>query len=306
MEQPRSAKTILAFAIVYLVWGSTFLAIRIGVREVPPLILASLRFFPAGLVLFCWTAARRERLPDRGQWASTFLVALLIFAGDYGVLFRAERRVPSGIAAVMMATIPAFLAISEILILRTRKLTPALGFALLIGLAGVAVLTSHSFRTGEAPADAAGAMTLLFAAMNFAIGSVLNRKLPLPKSQMMSSGAQMLAGGALLALAAAASGEFRNFHPWTVSLKAWLCLLYLIVAGSIVAFTAYLWLIHRESPTMVGTYAYVNPVVAVLLGYFAGDEAFGLRTIVGTVCVLVSVLVITKMPSAKTRGAGRN
>jgi drug/metabolite transporter (DMT)-like permease len=119
------------------------------------------------------------------------------------------------------------------------------------------------------------------------------RKLPLPPSKVMSSGAQMLAGGVLLALAASALGEFRNFRPWTVSRGAWLSLLYLIVAGSIAGFTAYVWLIHHESPTKVGTYAYVNPVVAVLVGYFLGGEALGLRTILGTLFVLISVVVIT-------------
>ena len=132
--------------------------------------------------------------------------------------------------------------------------------------------------------------------------SVLSRKLPLPHSKVMSSGAQMLAGGVLLALAAAALGEFRNFSPWTVSREAWFALLYLIVAGSIIDFTAYVWLIHHESPTRVGTYAYVNPVVAVLVGYFLGGETLGLRVILGTLFVLISVLVITttkvKKPAA--------
>lgn len=126
------------------------------------------------------------------------------------------------------------------------------------------------------------------------------RKLPLPPSKFVSSGAQMLAGGVLLALTAAALGEFRDFHPWTVSRAAWLSLLYLIVAGSIIAFTAYVWLIHHESPTKVGTYAYVNPVVAVLVGYFLGGESLGLRTILGTLFVLISVVVITTTRVKKT------
>src|SRR5204863_4169345 len=126
--------------------------------------------------------------------------------------------------------------------------------------------------------------------------AALTRKLPLPSSKVMSSGAQMLTGGILLALTAAALGEFRQFHPGNVSRGAWLSLIYLIVAGSILAFTAYVWLIHHESPTKVGTYAYVNPVVAVVIGYFLGGEALGLRTILGTLFVLVSVVVITTTP----------
>src|ERR1700694_665030 len=154
-------KTLLAFAIIYFVWGSTFLAIRIGVREVPPFLLAAMRFLVAGLVLYGWTIARGERSPSAREWLSAFLLALLIFVFDYGLLFWAERRVPSGIAAVMMATIPAFMAIAEIVFLRTQRLTLRLGLALLIGLGGVAVLVGHSMKLGEAPVDTAGACALI-------------------------------------------------------------------------------------------------------------------------------------------------
>jgi drug/metabolite transporter (DMT)-like permease len=292
-------KTLLAFAIIYFVWGSTFLAIRIGVREVPPLLLAAMRFLVAGLVLYGWMVARGERSPSRRQWMSVVLLALLIFVVDYGLLFWAEQRVPSGLAAVMMATIPVFIAISEILFLRTQRLTVRLSLALLIGIGGVAVLMSHSLNLGGAPIDSAGAVALIIGSISWSIASVLTRKLPLPTSKVMSSGAQMLAGGVLLTLTAAALGEFRNFHPSTVSREAWLSLLYLIIAGSIVGFTAYVWLIHHESPTKVGTYAYVNPVVAVLLGYLLGGETLGLRTILGTLFVLISVVVITTTRTKK-------
>ena len=292
-------KTLLAFAIIYFVWGSTFLAIRVGVREVPPFLLAAMRFLVAGLVLYGWMIARGERSPSRRQWMSVSLIAVLIFVLDYGLLFWAEQRVPSGIAAVMMATIPVFMALSEIIFLRTQRLTVRLVTALLIGIAGVAVLMSPWLSLSGAPIDPVGAVALIIASMSWSVSSALTRKLPLPPSKVMSSGAQMLAGGVLLALTAASLGEFRNFHPAAVSRGAWLSLLYLIVAGSIIAFTAYVWLIHHESPTKVGTYAYVNPVVAVLLGYFLGGEALGLRTILGTLFVLISVLVITTTPANK-------
>jgi drug/metabolite transporter (DMT)-like permease len=297
---PPTWKTLLAFAIIYFVWGSTFLAIRIGVREVPPFLLAALRFLIAGLVLYLWMLAQGERSPNIRQWMSVFLLALLIFVFDYGLLFWAEQRVPSGIAAVMMATIPVFMALAEIIFLRTQQLTLRLSVALLIGIGGVAVLMSRSLNLGGAPIDHAGAMALIFAAISWSISSTLTRKLPLPASKVMSSGAQMLAGGILLTLAAATLGEFRNFHPAAVSRAAWLSLLYLIVAGSILGFTAYVWLIHHQSPTKVGTYAYVNPVVAVLLGYFFGGEALGVRTVLGTLFVLVSVVVITTTPAKKS------
>ena len=292
-------KTLLAFAIIYFVWGSTFLAIRVGVREVPPFLLAAMRFLVAGLVLYGWMIARGERSPTRRQWTSASLLAILIFVLDYGLLFWAEQRVPSGIAAVMMATIPVFMALSEIIFLRTQRLTVRLALALLIGIAGVAVLMSPWLSLSGAPIDPVGAVALIIASMSWSVASALTRKLPLPPSKVMSSGAQMLAGGVFLALTAASLGEFRNFHPSTVSRGAWLSLLYLIVAGSIIAFTAYVWLIHHESPTKVGTYAYVNPVVAVLLGYLLGGEALALRTILGTAFVLISVVVITMTPAKK-------
>jgi len=286
-------KTLLAFAIIYLVWGSTFLAIRVGVHEVPPLLFAAMRFVVAGAVLFGWMLAKGECLPNRRQWGSVVVIASLIFVLDYGLLFWAEQRIASGIAAVMLAMIPAFMALAEIIFLRTQKLTVRLALALLVGLGGVAVLMSRSFDLGGAAIETTGAIALIVASLSWAVASVLTRVLPLPESKVMSSGAQMLTGGLLLVVAAAAFGEFRRFHPESVSRGAWLALLYLIVAGSIVGYTAYVWLIHHESPTKVGTYAYVNPVVAVVLGYFLGGEALGLRTILGTAFVLISVVVIT-------------
>src|SRR6059058_5311517 len=159
-------KTLLAFAIIYFVWGSTFLAIRVGVREVPPFILAAMRFLVAGLVLYGWMVAHGEPSPSCRQWASAFSLALLIFVLDYGLLFWAEQRVPSGIAAVMMATIPAFMALSEIVLLGTRRLTLRLALALLIGIGGVGVLMSRSLNVGGVPIDTKGAAALIVAAIS--------------------------------------------------------------------------------------------------------------------------------------------
>ena len=295
--------TLVAFAIIYFVWGSTFLAIRVGVHEVPPLLFAAMRFLAAGLVLYGWMILKGERSPSGRQWLSLSVLATLIFVCDYGLLFWAEQRVPSGVAAVMLATIPAFMALSEIIILRTQRLTLRLALALLIGIAGVAVLTTRSLDLGGAPIDRVGAVALIVAAMSWSVASALARKLPLPSSKVMNSGAQMLAGGVFLTLTAAALGEFRDFHPQLISRQAWLALLYLIVPGSIVGFTAYVWLLHRQSPTKVGTYAYVNPVVAVLLGYWLGGEGLGIRTVLGALLVLVSVVVITTTRQASGKPA---
>ncbi|HYM75075.1 MAG TPA: EamA family transporter [Candidatus Dormibacteraeota bacterium] len=300
-SHPRTWKVLLAFAIIYFVWGSTYLAIRIGVSEVPPFLLAGMRFVIAGIVLYGWMRAKGTPSPTMREWWGATLLAVLIFVVDYGLVFWAERRVTSGLTAVMMATIPVFMALSEILLLKTQRLTLRLSCALLIGLGGVTVLVSRSVSFGEAPVDRLGAWALIVGAISWSVGSALTRKVPLPSAKAMSSGAQMLVGGVLLMLVSALLGEFRGFHLQAVSVKAWLALVYLIVAGSIIAFTAYIWLIHHESPTKVGTYAYVNPVVAVLVGYFLGGESIGPRTIAGTLLVLVSVVVITTTPRAKAQ-----
>jgi drug/metabolite transporter (DMT)-like permease len=300
-DRPASWKILLAFAIIYLVWGSTFLSIRVGVREVPPFLLAGLRFVLAGLFLYGWMRLGGVPSPSRREWAGICLQGTLIFLIDYGCLFWAEQRVPSGIAAVVLATIAIFITLLEIAILRTQRLTVRLGLALLGGFCGVAVLMNRSFSLGEAPIDRAGALALLVAAFCWSVATILTRRLTLPASKPMSAAAQMLAGGIQLLVLAAITGEFRGFNVSVVSWTAWFALLYLIVAGSIVGFTAYIWLLHYESPTKVGTYAYVNPVVAVLVGYFVGGESIGLRTVFGTLLVLVSVIVISTMPKTVAR-----
>jgi drug/metabolite transporter (DMT)-like permease len=294
--RPPSWKILLAFAIIYLVWGSTFLAIRVGVREMPPFLMAGLRFFAAGVILYAWMRATGIPTPTSRQWVGATLLGMVIFVLDYGCLFWAEQRVPSGIAAVILASIPVFMTLLEIIFLRTQRLTYRLGAALVIGIAGVAVLMNHSFSLGEVPIDRKGATALIIAAFSWSVAAILTRRIPLPDSKPMSAAAQMLMGGAQLLALAALSGEFAEFHPHEVSRTAWFALFYLITAGSIAAFTAYVWLLHYESPTRVGTYAYVNPVVAVLLGYFVGGEALGRRTLLGALLILASVVTITTTP----------
>jgi len=298
-EHRAAWKTLSAFAIIYFVWGSTFLAIRIGVLAMPPLLFGAMRFLVAGAALCGWMVARGESLPRGRQWLSASLLAFLIFVVDYGLLFWAEQRVPSGIAAVMMATIPAFMALSEILLLKTQRLTINLAAALIVGMGGVAILMSHGLSLGGAPIDKRGAAALMIGSLSWSIASVLSRRLQLPRSKGMSAGTQMFLGGIFLSIAAVVAGELHGFHLGNVSMAAWLALAYLIVFGSIVGFTCYVWLIHHESPTKVGTYAYVNPVVAVLIGYFFGGEALDIRTILGTGLILASVVVITASQAKK-------
>jgi drug/metabolite transporter (DMT)-like permease len=299
--RPPSWKILVAFAIIYFVWGSTYLAIRVGVHEVPPFLLAAMRFATAGVLLYAWMRLKGTPSPTFREWRVATLMGALIFLVDYGCLFWAEQRLPSGIAAVILATIPVFITLLEIGILRTQRLTVRLAAALLIGIAGVAVLMNHSFTLGEVPIHRASALALLVAALTWSFATILSRKLPLPASKPMSAAAQMLAGGVQLFVLSAVTGEFSRFHGHAVSWNAWLSLAYLIVAGSIAAFTAYIWLLHYESPTKVATYAYVNPVVAVAVGYFLGGESIGARTLLGTLCVLASVITITTTPARDRR-----
>jgi len=297
--RPARWKILLAFGIIYFLWGSTFLAIRVGVHQVPPLLLAAMRFGTAGVVLYSWMRLKGIASPTLRQWVGASALGTMIFVVDYGCLFWAEQRVPSGIAAVVLATIPVFITLFEIALLRTQRLTVRLAVALLLGLCGVAVLMNHSLSLGEVPINRAGAMALLVASLSWSLSTVLTKKFPLPESKAMSSAAQMLSGGIQLTLLAIVTGDLRGFHVQAVTFSAWFALVYLIIAGSIVGYTAYLWLLHYESPTRVGTYAYVNPVVAVALGYFIGGEPVGARTLLGTLLVLVSVVTITTAPKPR-------
>jgi drug/metabolite transporter (DMT)-like permease len=298
--RPASWKILLAFSIIYFVWGSTFLAIRVGVHEVPPFLLAAMRFLAAGVVLYAWMRVKGTAAPTSREWASACLMGTLIFLIDYGCLFWAERRVPSGVAAVVLATIPVFIAIFEIAFLRTQRLTLRLSLALLVGIGGVVVLVNRGVSLGESAVDHWGAIALVVAAVSWSGATILSRRLTLPASKPMSAAAQMTTGGVQLLILSALVGEFKEFHFQAVSLGAWFALFYLVVAGSIMGFTAYMWLLHYESPTKVGTYAYVNPVVAVAVGYFFGGESVGLRTLLGTLLILVSVIAITTTPAHKT------
>ena len=294
-SRPASWKILLAFAIIYFVWGSTYLAIRVGVRELPPFLMAGLRFTVAGLALYGWMRLAGVPSPSWREWRGATVLGALMFLLDYACLFWAEQRIPSGVSAVILAAIPVCITLLEIIFLRTQRLTVRLSLGLLVGIVGVAVLMDPSSSLGEAALDRRGAIALLVACCGWSIGTIVSRRLVLPESKPMSAGAQMLSGGVQLLILAAVSGEFADFRVQHVSRIAWFSLIYLIIAGSIVGYTAYVWLLHYESPTKVGTYAYVNPVVAVIIGAGLGGEIIGRRTMLGTALILVSVVAITTM-----------
>ena len=293
--RPAAWKFLLAFGIIYFVWGSTYLAIRVGVREIPPFLMAGLRFTVAGLAMWAWIRATGTPSPTLREWRDATILGTLMFLIDYACLFWAEQRVPSGIAAVILAMIPVCITLLEITFLRTQRLTLRLAIGLAIGIAGVIVLSNPWASLGEVPLDRRGLIALLVSCCGWSVGTIVTGKLTLPASKPMSAAAQMLSGGVQLLVLAAVAGEFTKFRAQDISSAAWLSLIYLIIAGSIIGYTAYVWLLHYESPTRVGTYAYVNPVVAVILGAVLGGEAMGRRTILGTALILISVAAITTM-----------
>jgi drug/metabolite transporter (DMT)-like permease len=305
-RRPASWKILLAFAIIYLVWGSTYLAIRIGVREIPPFLMAGLRFTIAGAVMWAWMRITGTPSPTLREWRDASFLGTLMFLIDYACLFWAEQRVPSGIAAVILALIPVCITLLEITFLRTQRLTLRLAMGLGIGVAGVVVLMNPSASLGEAPLDHRGVIALLVSCCGWSVGTIVTKRLTLPGSKPMSAAAQMLSGGVQLLALAAVAGEFAHFRAQNISSGAWVSLVYLIIAGSIISFTAYVWLLHYESPTKVGTYAYVNPVVAVILGATLGGESMGRRTILGTALILVSVAAITTIKRKQSSPANAN
>ena len=292
-NRPARWKVLLAFAIIYFVWGSTYLAIRVGVLEMPPFLMAGMRFTAAGLAMFLWLRIAGTPLPTWREWKGAALLGALMFLLDYACLFWAEQRVPSGAAAVVIAIIPVCITLMEITFLKTQALSSRLACGLVVGILGVGVLANPWASLGEAPLDRRGVIALLVACFGWSVGTIITKRLVLPASKPMSAAAQMLTGGLMLLVLAEVSGEIGSFHAAAISRQAWFALAYLIVAGSIVAYTAYVWLLHYESPTRVGTYAYVNPVVAVILGAALGGEKIGARTLSGMALILLSVALIT-------------
>ena len=276
--------TILAFLTIYLVWGSTFMAIRMAVQHVPPLFAAGVRFSIAGALLYGYLRWRGVARPAARDWRNLTLLSLLMFVLDYSAVFWAEQYVPSGITSVLVATTPLVTLTFEVFILRLQPFQWPLLLAVLIGFSGVSILMLQGHQQGVRLAPC---LAILAGSSCWAIGSVLTRRLRLPDSKMITAGAEMLLGGATLLILSGCTGELHQFPR--IDLSAALALLYLITFGSLLGFTAYMWLLARMPATRVASHAYVNPLVAVALGYFLAGESITGRTLLGTALVLGSV-----------------
>ena len=296
-EAPSRAALVAAFAAIYIIWGSTYLGIRFAVETLPPFLMAGARFLIAGGLLYGWSWMRGASRPTRRTWISAAIIGALLLLGGNGLVTWAEQTVPSGIAALLIASEPLWVVLLNWLRPKGRRPSLLNALGVLAGFGGVALLMGPGTITGVDAINPWGAAAILLAAGSWAAGSLYARSAPRPESGAQMSGMQMLAGGVFLLLVAIVSGEWTRFSLESVSLRSALAFGYLTVFGSLVAFSAYAWLVKHTTATRASTYAYVNPVVAVLLGWALAGEAVSARTLVaGAVIVGAVVLISVSQP----------
>jgi len=286
----ENVKLALAFAAIYLIWGSTYLAIRYAVETIPPLVVVGIRHTIAGSILLAWAWMRGFR-PRREHWISGFVIGALFFLIGHGSLHWAEQYVGSGLAALLIATEPMFILVLAWATGQQRiSRISALGLGL--GVAGVAILTAADL--GAKDSTLMGVLAILLGSLAWAAGVVISPKVKLPTDALARTAVPLVCGAALVWIAAAATGELQQTHWASISLRSMGGLAYLIVFGSIVAFTSYMWLLQRCPPTLVATHTYANPVVAVLLGWLLASEPLTLQIVIATVAILGAVVLIRR------------
>jgi drug/metabolite transporter (DMT)-like permease len=283
-------KIVLAFLAVYLCWGMTYLAMRIAVKDIPPHLMSGARFLVAGLILYWWTRRRGDPKPSATQWRAAAVVGAFLLLGGNATVAWAEQQVPSGLAAVLIAVVPIWMVAFEWARGGPRPGNRVVA-GLLLGLAGVALLVSPE-GDSTTQVNLVGAVMLVLASASWAWGSVVSKSAPLPKSPFLATSMEMIAGGVLLLLTAAVAGQLAHFRPTQVSMDAVLAWAFLVVFGSLVGFTAYIWLLGVTSIAKAGTYAYVNPIVAVFLGWAILDEPVTGRTLIAALVILVGVALV--------------
>jgi drug/metabolite transporter (DMT)-like permease len=287
---------LVAFAAVYVVWGSTYLAIRIGIESFPPLILAGLRHITVGLVLYPALRAKTGIKPTAANWRAAIVAgALLLFVGNGGVSW-AEQTVPSGVTALLVATVSLWLVIVDWLRPGGVKPAPRVAMGLLMGFAGLALLVGPAHLGGSERVDPWGAAVLVIASLAWACGSLYSKHGGMPSSPMLGVAMQSFAGGVILLIAGLFAGEFRVLHLSAVSLRSWLALGYLVVFGSGIGFSAYIYILHKSTAARVATYAFVNPVVALFLGWLMAGETITMRTILAAAVILTAVTLVITAP----------
>jgi drug/metabolite transporter (DMT)-like permease len=295
-------KVWIALLALYIVWGSTYLAIRFSVETIPPFLHAALRFLVSGAILYIWRRAAGDPAPTFGNWKSTAMVGTALLLGGNGLVAWAEQTVPSGIAALMVSTSPFWLVLFEALRAGGARPTWQAILGLIVGFGGVFILIGPAEITGtKAGYDTFGAILLLLAPLFWSMGSIYAKGADLPKSTLLSTGMQMLTGAVALFLVSTLRGELNGFSFGAVSLRSWLGLTYLITFGSLVGFVSYGWLLHNAPISLMSTYAYVNPVVAVFLGSLLADEPLNGRILVAAAIIIGSVIVINSARQVKVK-----
>jgi drug/metabolite transporter (DMT)-like permease len=290
-------RIISAFFAVYVLWGATFLAIRIAVQLIPPFFTAGLRFFVAGTLLYGFMRLRGQPRPTASEWRSLAIMGSLMFVVTYGALFWGEQFVPSGITSVLEASLPIITITLEVFVFRQQPLRWPMLAAVALGFCGIALLLVEN---GRQPFGLLPCAVILAGGTAWSLGAVLTRSMPLPKSRPLTAGAAMMLGGGVLLVLSGITGELHPFPQ--IPLRAALALLYLIVGGSLLGFTAFVWLLGRMPATKVASHAYVNPLVAVALGYFAAGEVITLRTVLAAALVIASVfLILTRSSGSQTK-----
>jgi len=296
--RPRLALVIAALGVLYIVWGSTYLGIRIAIDTIPPLLMASVRFALAGIVLYVWAVRQgdtRGDRPGRKQWIASAVVGVLLLAGGNGGVTWGEQFVPTGIAALLIASVPIWIVVFAHFT-GDDRLTWPVAVGLLIGIVGVGILVQPA---GVSAAYLLGSLVILGAAFAWAAGSVYARRAPLPRRPLVATGMEMIGGSIALLVLSAATGELSRVHPERISWQSLVALLYLTVFGSLLAFSSYVWLLRHTRAAVAGTYAFVNPAVAVLLGWGFLGEALTSRVLVAGAVIILAVVVVMSAPALR-------
>lgn len=283
----------IALLAVYLFWGGTYLGMKIAIESMPPFIMAGARFFLAGSILFLIGRWKGAALPSAAEWRGAGIVGALLLLGGNGVVAWAQLKVPSAIASLLIATVPLWILVFNWIGGSKQKPTTGVMGGILFGLAGIAVLVVHPERTGNQGIDTIGILALLFASICWAVGSLYSRHAKLPSSPVMATALQMIIGGSLLGIASLFLDDWTKLHISEITLRSWIAFGYLVGFGSIVAYTSYIWLLKNAEPSLVSTYAYVNPIVAVFLGWLIADEQLTSQTLIAAVMIIAAVAIIT-------------
>jgi drug/metabolite transporter (DMT)-like permease len=292
-SKQHRARIIWAFAAVYIIWGSTYLAIRFAIETLPPFLMAGARFLIAGSIVFLWRAARGAPRPTAREWQGAAVAGLLMLCGGNGAVVWSEQHVPSGVVALIVAVVPLWMVLLDWLWQRNAAPTRRVLGGVLLGFGGIALLIGPDALAGASSATALALVAPVLGSLSWAIGSLYARRVTPPGKPFQAIAMQMLAGGAGLLLLGLVTGEASALDPATVSTRSLLATLYLVAFGSIVAYSAYVWLLGHVEAAQVATYAYVNPIVAVLLGWAFAREPLSLRMLIASVVIVAGVAMIT-------------